>query len=77
MAKISKLFGGVSAARGLYDLARNNGAPYSLKQLGMKEEDLEKAADLALKTPYPNPAPLERDKLLQMLRNAYNGVRPE
>lgn len=78
MTKISKVFGGkVSAARALYDLAKNNGAPYSLKQLGMKEEDLEKAADIAAKSPYPNPAPLEREKLLQLLKNAYEGVRPE
>jgi maleylacetate reductase len=78
MAKISNVFGGkVSAARALYDLARDNGAPYSLKQLGMREEDLEKAADIAAKSPYPNPAPLEREKLLQLLKNAYEGVRPE
>lgn len=78
MSKIANIFGGgVSAAQGLYDLARNNGAPYSLKQLGMKEEDLEKAADIAAKSPYPNPAPLERGKLLQLLKNAYEGVRPE
>lgn len=77
MAKVSNLFHGVSAARAIYDLARDNGAPTSLKQLGMKEEDLEKAADIAIKTPYANPAPLQREKLLILLRNAYDGVRPE
>ena len=78
MSKIAKIFGGnVSAAQGLYDLAKNNGAPVSLRELGMKEADLEKAADIAAKSPYPNPAPLEREKLLQLLRNAYEGVRPE
>lgn len=65
------------AAQGVYDLAKDLGAPYSLKELGMKEEDLEKAADIAAKSPYPNPAPLEREKLLRLLRDAWAGNRPE
>lgn len=77
MAKIAAALGVANAPQGLYDLTRNNGGPYSLKSLGFKEEDLEKAADLAVKAPYPNPAPLERDGLLRLLRNAYEGTRPE
>ena len=42
---------GVSTAQGLFDLAKNNGAPHSLKALGFKEEDLEKAAEIAAKAP--------------------------
>lgn len=42
---------GTSAAQGLYDLSKDNGAPYSLKALGFKEEDLERAADIAAKQP--------------------------
>ena len=42
---------GVSTAQGLFDLAKDNGAPYSLKSLGFKEEDLEKAAEVAAKAP--------------------------
>lgn len=66
-----------NAAQGVYDLAKDLGAPYSLKELGMKEEDLAKAADIAAKSPYPNPAPLEREKLLVLLRDAWAGNRPE
>ncbi|GAA6036597.1 hypothetical protein JCM8097_001244 [Rhodosporidiobolus ruineniae] len=80
VARVSKALEvseGQSAAQKLFDLAKENGAPYSLKELGFKEEDLEKAADIAAKAPYPNPAPLEKEKLLQLLRNAYNGTRPE
>lgn len=61
----------------LFDMSKNIGAPYSLKQLGFKEEDVEKAADIAARAPYPNPAPLERERLVVLLRNAWEGKRPE
>ncbi|KAG6846941.1 hypothetical protein H0H93_010984, partial [Arthromyces matolae] len=83
MAKVaSSLLSGVSnasasAAQGLYDLAKDLGAPYSLKELGMKEEDLEKAAEIAVKNPYPNPAPLEKERILKLLTDAWAGNRPE
>ncbi|KAJ7714004.1 iron-containing alcohol dehydrogenase [Mycena metata] len=76
MAKVARILGSASAAQGVFDLARNLGVPYSLKQLGMKEEDLEQAADVAMMRPYPNPAPLEREKILSLLRDAHEGKRP-
>ncbi|GAA6047842.1 hypothetical protein JCM3770_004669 [Rhodotorula araucariae] len=77
VARVAKALGVDNAAQGLFDIAKENGAPYSLKALGFKEEDLEKAADIAAKAPYPNPAPLEKAKLLQLLTNAFHGTRPE
>ncbi|KAJ7066812.1 iron-containing alcohol dehydrogenase [Mycena belliarum] len=76
MAKAAHSLGAASAAQGVFDLAKGLGAPYSLKELGMKEADLERAADVAMSSPYPNPAPLEREKLLNLLRDAYEGKRP-
>ncbi|KAG7444492.1 iron-containing alcohol dehydrogenase [Guyanagaster necrorhizus] len=76
MAKVANSLGVSNAAQGIFDLSKSLGAPSTLKELGMKEEDLEKAADIASKSPYPNPAPLEKEGLLQLLRNAYGGVRP-
>ena len=38
-------------AQGLFDLAKNNGAPVSLKELGFKEDDIEKAAEIAANAP--------------------------
>ncbi|KAJ7780184.1 iron-containing alcohol dehydrogenase [Mycena maculata] len=76
MTKAAHSLGAPSAAQGVFDLAKNLGAPYSLKQLGMKEEDLARAADIAMENPYPNPAPLEREKLLSLLKDAYEGKRP-
>lgn len=40
-----------TAAQGLYDLAKGLGAPFSLKQLGFKGEDLNEAATIASKAP--------------------------
>ncbi|KAG6830226.1 hypothetical protein H0H92_001666 [Tricholoma furcatifolium] len=77
IAKVASSLGVTNAAQGIYDLAKSLGAPYSLKELGMKEEDLERAADIAVKNPYPNPAPLQKDKLLKLLRDAWEGRRPE
>ncbi|KAF7371088.1 Iron-containing alcohol dehydrogenase [Mycena sanguinolenta] len=76
MARVARSLGAATAAQGMFDLAKSLGAPYSLKELGMKEEDLERAVEVALKSPYPNPAPLEREKLLGLLRDAYEGNRP-
>ncbi|GAA5917198.1 hypothetical protein JCM8208_003323 [Rhodotorula glutinis] len=77
VARVAKALGVSNAAQGLYDLAKDNGAPVSLKELGFKEEDIEKAADIAVKAPYPNPAPLEKAKLLELLTNAFHGTRPQ
>ncbi|KAF8067929.1 iron-containing alcohol dehydrogenase [Lyophyllum atratum] len=77
ISKVASSLGVTNAAQCIYDLSKGLGAPYSLRELGMKEEDLEIAADIALKSPYPNPAPLEREKLLKLLRDAWAGNRPE
>ncbi|GAA5932575.1 hypothetical protein JCM3775_005966 [Rhodotorula graminis] len=77
VARVAKALGVSNAAQGLFDLAKDNGAPVSLKELGFKEEDIEKAADIAVKAPYPNPAPLDKAKLLELLTNAFNGTRPQ
>ncbi|PBK65917.1 iron-containing alcohol dehydrogenase [Armillaria solidipes] len=76
MEKVAKILGVSNAAQGIFDLSKSLGVPSTLKELGMKEEDLEKAADIASKSPYPNPAPLEKEKMLLLLKNAYAGVRP-
>lgn len=51
VARVAKAIGTDNAAQGLFDLAKENGAPTSLKELGFKKEDLEKAADIAAKAP--------------------------
>jgi len=76
MQRIARALGGASAAQAVYDLAKNNGAPVALKDIGMKEADLDKACDIALQNQYPNPRPLERAAIRQLFQDAFEGVRP-
>jgi alcohol dehydrogenase class IV len=64
------------AAQALYDLARKLGAPVALKDIGMKESDLDRAAELATTSPYWNPRPIERPAIRNLLDDAYHGRRP-
>ena len=63
-------------ARALQLLAARHGAPTSLAALGMPAEDLDRAAELAVMTPYPNPQPLERAALRALLQRAFEGAAP-
>jgi len=76
MRVIAEALGGSSAARAVFDLAKNNGAPTALKDIGMQESDLDKAASIAMQNQYPNPRPLERVALRQLFQDAFDGVRP-
>lgn len=77
MAQIKQAIGcSGSPAQAIWDLEKKLGTVINLEQIGMKQEDLEKAADIASKAQYPNPAPLDRAKLLQLLQNAYDGKPP-
>src|SRR5205807_9789733 len=69
--------GVAQAAPGLYDLAVSLGAPISLRALGLPEAALDRAADLAVAAPYPNPRPLERAALRALLQDAFDGRRPD
>jgi len=76
MARIARALGASDAARGVFDLAARLGAPASLRALGMPAAGLDRAADLAVLTPYPNPRPLERAGLRALLQRAYDGSPP-
>lgn len=76
MYVIAAALGGSSAAQAVFDLAKNNGASVALKDIGMKPTDLDKACDIALQNQYPNPRPLERLAIRQLLQDAFDGTRP-
>jgi len=76
MQAIAAALNGSSAAQAVFDLAKNNGAPVALCDVGMKEADLDRACDIALQNQYPNPRPLERTAIRQLLQDAFEGVRP-
>ena len=74
--RVGRALGGKSGPQAAYDLAKDNGAPLALRDIGMKQADLDKACDIAMSNQYPNPRPLERAALRQLLQDAFEGVRP-
>ena len=76
MKKIARALEGKSAAQAVLDLARDNGAPVALKDIGMQQQDLDKACDIAMANQYPNPRALERKAIRQLLQDAWEGTRP-
>lgn len=76
MLPIARALGGASAPQAVFDLARDNGAPVALRDIGLRAEDLDRACDIALQNQYPNPRPLERVALRQLLQDAFEGRRP-
>ena len=77
MARIARALGSRDAAQGAFDLASAHGAPTSLRAIGMSVGGLDRAADLAATTPYPNPRPLERAALRALLQRAFDGAKPQ
>jgi alcohol dehydrogenase class IV len=76
MQKIAQALGADDAAQGAFDLAQRIGARVSLESIGMPRDGLDRAADLAVQNQYPNPRPLERQAIRELLEHAYDGSRP-
>ena len=76
LAPVSELFGHGNPGAGLWHFAREARAPLALRDLGLKESDLDRAADLALANPYWNPRPVTRDGIRGLLQAAWAGVEP-
>ncbi|MFD1984282.1 maleylacetate reductase [Mesorhizobium newzealandense] len=74
MGRIARALGVKDAVDGLHSLSKAIGAPVALKNIGMPEDGLDKAADIAVSSPYPNPRPLERAAIRTLLHNAYHGL---
>jgi maleylacetate reductase len=63
-------------ARALAQFAHGLGIPRSLRELDMPESALDSAADIAVRSPYPNPRPLERNAIRELLARAWAGAAP-
>ncbi len=75
LAPLTETFGSAPGA-GLWDFAREIGAPTRLADLGLTEADLDRAADIAVQNPYANPRPFGRADIRLLLQAAYDGQRP-
>jgi maleylacetate reductase len=76
MARISRAIGAADASLGLFELAKRLGAKLALRDIGMPESGIDKAADLAVTNAYWNPRPLERDAIRDLIARAWAGEPP-
>ena len=76
MARIAQALEADDAAGGLFDLAAALGARQSLSEIGLRASDLDRAADLAARSPYPNPTPITRAGIRALLDDAFHGRKP-
>ncbi len=76
LAEVAEIFGG-TVGGGLWDFAKDLGAPLRLSALGLTESDLDRAAGIAVQNSYANPRPLEEDDIRALLQAAWEGARPD
>jgi maleylacetate reductase len=73
---VVRIFGGPEPGIALYDFARRVGAPLALREFGLREEDLDKAAEIATSKPYWNPQKVTRQDIATLLAAAWRGDPP-
>lgn len=76
MQRVARALDTPTAAAGMYDWIVSLGLPVALKDLGMREADLDRCTQIALENAYANPRPLAKEPIRELLQNAYLGVRP-
>jgi maleylacetate reductase len=76
MQRLERAMRRTNGPAAVQELARACGAPVSLKEIGMKAQDLDKAAHIAMQNAYWNPRPLNLDALRALLQLAYEGLPP-
>lgn len=73
LVKLSRALGHDDAVEGLNALLSKLRVKRGLKEIGMPEDGIDKAADLAVKNPYWNPRPIEREGIRELIRRAWAG----
>jgi len=61
------------AIRGMNVLLTRLGVKRGLRELGMKEEDVDRAAEIAVGNPYWNPRAVEKEKVREVIRRCWAG----
>jgi maleylacetate reductase len=77
MERIAVAIGASDAPVGLHRMAAKLGVPMALRDLGIKEADLDRACEIALANPYWNPRPIEAAPLRALLQRAWEGAEPQ
>lgn len=76
MSQVARALGVDDAASGLFELAAALGVRRSLRDIGMRSEDIDRASDLAVENPYWNPRAIERDAIRGLIARAWAGMPP-
>jgi maleylacetate reductase len=76
MARVARALGVQDAARGLYDLNVRLGLPTGFKDLGLKENDIDKAVEVVSAVKISHPRPVSKADLLDVITQAYAGAPP-
>jgi alcohol dehydrogenase class IV len=77
MARVAGALGATDAADATFKLIKRLGAKQALRDLGMPKSGIERAAELAVQSPYPNPRPIEYQAIKDLLTRAWVGDPPE
>ncbi len=77
MHQIAHALGAESAPLGLFQLGCAVDAKMALRDLELRESELDRAADLALQNSYWNPRPIEREAIRNLLQRAWAGNPPQ
>lgn len=76
MELIAGALGAGRAPAGLFALNDRLGIPASLAEIGVREADLDRAADVIASVEIANPRPATRDDVRALIDDAYAGRRP-
>ncbi|MPV71329.1 maleylacetate reductase [Burkholderia sp. BE17] len=79
LCRVARALGGNDAAEAgplLFRLNEQLGIAPALADIGMPQEGLDEAADLACRNPYANPRPIERAAIRALLQDAWEGRAP-
>ncbi|CAM5372682.1 maleylacetate reductase [Eoetvoesiella caeni] len=76
MQRAARALNAESVGDGLWTLARRIKAPQALRAIGLPEAGIEQATELAMKNPYWNPRPLDKEGIRALIRRAWAGEAP-
>ncbi len=76
MKRIERAMGTSNAAAGIFELMVRLNAPVSLKEIGMRHDELPRAVSLVMEAPYYNPRRPSGEEIVRLLEDAFHGRRP-
>jgi alcohol dehydrogenase class IV len=76
MTRIARALRATNAPQGLFELACRLALPRGLADIGMPEDGIARAAEMAVRSPFANPRPVERGSIQDLIAAAWSGDAP-